>query len=359
MKILIVDDSVTFRTAIKTALSSEKDIEIVGSAANGKIALQKLQDTAVDLVILDLEMPEMDGVETLKAIKEIGLKLNVIIFAAPTEAAYEKVRMALKSGADEFLAKPITTAEEGGISAAIDRIRVDLVPRIRLLGARKAKTFGLTDSLTSAPPLVNNKEVTWTKRDLSFFKPDAIVIASSTGGPMALETLFEGLKPPIRIPIYIVQHMPPPFTKSLAERIQIITGISTAEGLQGEKAVPGKIYVAPANYHMTLAPDSPYPRIFLSSGPRINFVIPAADPLFESATNIYGSKLMGIVLTGMGEDARSGSCAIKRRGGGVMIQDEPTSVVWGMPGAVFEAKAFDMMHSLKQCGEIFRIMASS
>ena len=357
MKVLIVDDSVTFRTAIKTALTSEKDIDIVGSAANGKIAVQKLQDTPADLVILDLEMPEMDGVETLQAFKEVGLKPNVIIFAAPTQSAYDKVRAALQAGADEFLAKPITTAEEGGISAAIERIRMELLPRIRLLGARKSYGSIREPSSGEKFPSQSSKETPWSKIDLSTFKPEAIVIASSTGGPMALETLFEGLKPPIKVPIFVVQHMPPPFTKSLAERLQIITGLPAAEGILGEKAVPGKIYVAPANYHMSLIAGAPFPRIHLSSGPRVNFVIPAADPLFETASLVYGSKLMAFVLTGMGEDARSGSCSIKRRGGGVMIQDEATSVVWGMPGAVFEAKAFDAVASLSLCGTAFRAMA--
>jgi two-component system chemotaxis response regulator CheB len=357
MKVLIVDDSVTFRTAIKTALTSEKDIDIVGSAANGKIAVQKLQDTPADLVILDLEMPEMDGVETLQAFKEIGLKPNVIIFAAPTQSAYDKVRAALQAGADEFLAKPVTTAEEGGISAAIERIRMELLPRIRLLGARKSYgTIKEPSSGENSPPK-SSKETPWSKIDLAAFKPEAIVIASSTGGPMALETLFEGLKPPVKVPIFVIQHMPPPFTKSLAERLQIITGLPAAEGILGEKAVPGKIYVAPANYHMSLIAGAPFPQIHLSSGPRVNFVIPAADPLFETASLVYGSKLMAFVLTGMGEDARSGSCSIKRRGGGVMIQDEATSVVWGMPGAVFEAKAFDAIAPLSLCGTTFRAMA--
>lgn len=359
MKVLIVDDSVTFRTAIKTALASEKDIEIVGSAANGKIAIQKLQDTPADLVILDLEMPEMDGVETLHGFKEVNLKPAVIIFAAPTQSAYDKVRMALQAGADEFLAKPITTAEEGGISASIERIRMELVPRIRLLVAKKAAKDHTGFPHAGHSDFASSSEVTWIKRDLTYFKPSAIVIASSTGGPMALEALFEGLRSPVNIPIFLVQHMPPPFTKSLADRLQMITGLPAAEGTHGEKVLPGRIYVAPANYHMSLYPDAGQPRISLSTGPRINFVIPAADPLFESAAQIYGQKLMAFVLTGMGEDGRSGACAVKRRGGGVIIQDETTSVVWGMPGAVFEAKAFDDIHTLQKCGESFRNMANA
>lgn len=357
MKVLIVDDSVTFRTAIKTALTSEKDIDIVGSAANGKIAVQKLQDTPVDLMILDLEMPEMDGVETLLALKEIGLKQNVIIFAAPTQSAYDKVRMALQAGADEFLAKPVTTAEEGGISAAIERIRLELLPRIRLLAAAKAygESKGGASDVSTVPQ--GTKETPWAKIDLATFKPEAIVIASSTGGPMALETIFEGLKAPVKVPIFVVQHMPPPFTKSLAERLQIITGLPAAEAVIGEKVAPGKIYVAPAGYHMSLIAGSPSPKIHLSSGPRVNFVIPAADPLFETASLVYGPRVMAFVLTGMGEDGRNGSCSIKRRGGSVMIQDEATSVVWGMPGAVFAAKAYDGMGPLELCGKTFRTMA--
>lgn len=358
MKILIVDDSVTFRTAIKTALIKENDIEIVGAAANGQIALQKLQDIAVDLMILDLEMPEMDGIQTLHAMREHGFKPSVIIFAAPTPSSYDRVRDALKAGADEFLAKPTSSVDEGGFSASVEKMKAELLPRIRLLGARKATALYHPNdrSAEELRPLTASPK--FAKKNLAQFRPEAIVMAASTGGPMALETVFDGLKSPLRIPIFLVQHMPPPFTKSLADRLHRMTGIPTSEAQHGEKALPGKVYIAPAGFHMTLLAHTPYPTINLSSGPRINFVIPAADPLFQTAASIYKSKLMGFVLTGMGEDGRDGAVAIKKTEGSVMIQDEETSVVWGMPGAVYEAQAFDDIGPLKKCGEVFRSMAS-
>ncbi|MFY7927305.1 MAG: chemotaxis-specific protein-glutamate methyltransferase CheB [Oligoflexus sp.] len=349
MRVLIVDDSVTFRATIRTALSHEEGIEVAGVAANGKIALAKLENEKIDLVVLDLEMPDMDGLETIRAIKQADFGVRIILFAAPTASAYEKVREALRLGADEFLAKPVGENALGGVEAAVERIRVDLVPRIRLFAQRLP-----TVPLNPGPSLTQAQGKSWVRKDLTQFHPEAIVIASSTGGPMALEHLFARIRAPLRIPVLIVQHMPPPFTKNLADRLAAISGVPVMEGQAGQSVRAGQVYVAPAGFHMRLEQGSDRrTQIEIYQGPRINYVIPAADPLFETASLIYGPNLMGFILTGMGEDGKLGACAIKNQGGGVMIQDQATSVVWGMPGAVHQAGAFDRMGGIEECASLF------
>ena len=368
MKVLVVDDSVTFRSAIKAALSGQSDIEVSGTAANGKIALSKLQDGPFDLMILDLEMPDMDGLETLQAMKERGIVVQTLIFAAPTAENYKKVSMALKLGATDFLAKPSGSNAAGDINAAIESIRAEILPKLRSLASHKQSPRG--DAAGASPghgssgtaqerrPSPAPSAVTWSKRELLGFTPQAVVIASSTGGPIALENLFARVQGPTRVPIFVIQHMPPPFTKGLASRIEEITQVRCAEGIEGEQVVANRIYVSPADFHMSLKVVNGATRITIAQGPQINFVRPAADPLFSSAATIYRGGLMAFVLTGMGEDGKVGACDVKRGGGGVMIQDEASSVVWGMPGAVFQAGAYDAIGAVDECGVVLRRMVT-
>ena len=347
MRLLIVDDSITFRSVIKAALSQEPGFEIVGTAANGKIALTKMKNDPVDVVILDLEMPEMDGIETLKAMELEKIKARVLVFASPTSRAYEKVRQALKLGAHDVIAKPIGENHEGSVDAAVDRVRDELLPRLRLIdsGAKLKAKIAQEAPVPAAVP-------SWQKRDILKMSPDALVIASSTGGPMALERFFEQIKRPLRVPVFIVQHMPPPFTKNLAERIAEITGFPAKEAEHNEVAVAGHIYVAPAEFHLKLNWINKKVQMEVYKSSRINYVIPSADPLFQSAADIFGPKLFAVVLTGMGEDGKRGSCAVKEKGGAVMIQDQASCVVWGMPGSVYEAGAYDKIAGIEECGQI-------
>lgn len=357
MKVLIVDDSITFRSAVKQALTNVEGLEIVGVAANGKIALAKLASTPCDLVTLDLEMPEMDGIETLKAIALMPIRPKVIVFAAPTTAAYERVMQAMKAGAIDFVAKPKAEASDAqsALAQAIDTIRNDLVPRITQLLAPNARGDGPRQPV--APAAKAPPPPTWERRRLRGFVPQAIVIASSTGGPLALEKLLSRLRPPLRQPILIAQHMPPPFTKTLADRLGVVTGCPAAEGRDGERLKPGQIYVAPADYHMLVERDLSGVKVILTQGDRVNFVRPAADLLFTSAARAYRQDLMAFVLTGMGEDGRVGCGDIKNAGGAVMIQDQETSVVWGMPGAVHALGAYDAMGSIDDCNAMITEMA--
>ena len=350
MRILIVDDSITFRSAIKAVLSDEKDMEIVGNAPNGKIALAKLLTDTVDVMIMDLDMPEMDGIETLRAMQKMGLKVLTLIYASPTPQSYQKVSEALRLGAYDFLAKSIPTENASGPEAAKDAVRKELVSRLRSIA--KAK---LNAGSSSVSPVPSDTSLTneWPKLKIDeFLRPQVVVIASSTGGPMALEKLFSKLSKYSRVPILLVQHMPKYFTAGLARRISDLTGILCNEGIDGEAVQSNRIYIAPGDYHMTIARSNGQNRIVLDQLSQINFVRPAADPLFSTVAELFKHSVLGFVLTGMGEDGKQGSAAIKRFGGAVMIQDKQSSVVWGMPGAVAGINAFDREGSIDECATV-------
>ncbi len=349
MKILIVDDSVVFRSTIKLALSGIPDIEVTGTASNGKFALAKLETNPVDLIILDYEMPEMNGLETLRELRKKDQQTRVIVFSSQTMSGAEKALEALRNGADDVLPK---TVNSGSSSESItEQIRADLLPKVLQFlakGTFQPKPTRIEPLLSSLPGSVQKEK--FSQNSLVYFKPEIILIGSSTGGPNALEVIFKELRMPVRCPILIVQHMPPVFTQCLAERLQEITKISAGEAKQMEVLRPGQIYMAPGDYHMTLFRDQGQIKLRLDQGPQRNSVRPAVDPLFETASEIYGNKCMGFILTGMGEDGVVGATAVKRCGGGIMIQNEASCVVYGMPGSVFEAGAYDAIGDLQQIG---------
>lgn len=327
IKVLIVDDSILFRSQIQTALEQSSAIEVVGTAQNGKVALEKMQALPVDLVVLDLEMPVLDGIATLKEIKSRGLNCKIILFSSASVSGAEKTLLGLNLGADDFVAKP--SGETTSLTPS-EKIKILLVPKILSLVVPR--------EVGSTPRPVEAQTFAWKS-----FWPEVLVIASSTGGPNALTELFTHLKAPLHIPILIAQHMPPIFTTSLAERLGSISGKVCAEGKDGEVLKPGHIYVAPGNFHMSLSGTKKEPVIKLDQGELRNFVRPCADYLFESAAALYGNKTLGVVLTGMGRDGADGAAAIKAKNGAVLIQDKDSSVVFGMPGAVYENKNYDFM----------------
>jgi two-component system chemotaxis response regulator CheB len=354
MKVLIVDDSVVFRSQISTALSNIPNIEVVGTAANGKLALQRLDQMQVDLMTLDMEMPEMNGIETLKALRAKNSKVKVIVFSSQTIRGAEKALEALREGADDVIAKP--ESEEFNFASAASAVRSALLPKIiqfkdQKLISLKTTTDGIPQvNLSLAEQLkkdlVKNRKSAFAKQNLHAIQPQAIVIASSTGGPSALEYIFSKLKGPFRIPIFITQHMPPVFTQILARRIGELTGVVAKEGENGELAKKNHIYVAPGDHHMEIEMSSEGPVIHLSQKPPRCSVRPSADYMFESASRVYRNGLMGIVLTGMGEDGAAGSKTIREERGSILIQNKETCVVWGMPGSVFELDEYDEVGDL-------------
>lgn len=343
MRVLIVDDSIVFRSQIKLALDGVSGIVVVGTASNGKIAVDKLEQESIDLVVMDVEMPEMTGLEALKELRRRGHKTKVIMFSSHTKAGADTTLEALSSGAQDFVAKP--SGEAISIDNAAGMIRSSLLPKVLQFLDRPTPAIAPASSTVKATKK-------YMKYPIESALPSILVIGSSTGGPAALEEALRGLRGKrLRCPVIITQHMPPVFTASLASRIENLTGISCAEAKHME-LLEKKIYVAPGDHHLTVGiVDGAY-RLLLDQGPQRNFVRPAVDPLFETASTIFGNRCVGVVLTGMGADGALGAVAIKEKGGGIVIQDKETCVVFGMPGAVMMTEAFDLMVSLEKISEL-------
>lgn len=324
-RVLVVDDSVVIRRVVTEELSADPGIEVVGSAANGQIALAKLTQVNPDLVILDVEMPVLDGLATLAAIRKSHPRLPVIMFSSLTERGASATLDALALGATDYFAKP---AGAGGIEESRRVIREELAPAIRALcTAKPATTFAPSKRPDVALPRSGRIEV--------------VAIGVSTGGPNALADIFGALPGDLPVPILIVQHMPPMFTRLLAERLTANSRVPVEEATSGAVVRPGRALIAPGNFHFTVARDGAQVRAILNQDPPENSCRPAVDPLFRSAAKAYGAGALGVVLTGMGQDGLRGCEAIRAAGGPVVVQDEATSVVWGMPGFVARAGLAD------------------
>ena len=348
MKILVVDDSIVFRSQISASLSGVESVEVVGSAPNGRIAIQKLQQLNVDLITLDMEMPELNGLDTIKEIKRLGLKTKIIVFSSQTIRGAEKALEALAAGADDVVAKP--SADNLDFSKAQAMIEEALIPRVlQFLNSRKR-----TSTVTLDTPSVVQPRVSQNKKNLKSFFPKAVVIASSTGGPSALENIFQNLKCNPKLPIFIVQHMPPVFTQILARRLTDMSGITVHEATHNQRVEKGNVYIAPGGFHMVVEKDSNGLVVKLNEDPHRNSVRPAADFLFESADLIFKHELLGVVLTGMGEDGAVGAGNIHNSGGGIIIQDKESCVVFGMPGAVFVNDDYDDIMNLEEITNYLR-----
>lgn len=351
MRVLIVDDSVVFRSQIKASLEGIEGIEVVGAANNGKIALQKLAQSSVDLITLDMEMPEMGGLETIREIKKAKFPLKIIVFSSTTTRGSEAALEALAAGAHDFVAKP--SGSEMTFENAATKIREELLPKIKQFLPRPTAKASVS-SLANLGVAATQSASPYPRRDLKTFNPSVLVIGSSTGGPPALEAIVRNLSLPVRIPILITQHMPPVFTASLAKRLMDQSGIEAAEAKHGEEIKPNRIYVAPGDFHMGLEKRGTQVYIRLDKNAQRNSVRPAVDVLFETAAEIYTYRTLGVVLTGMGEDGLVGARAIKEKGGGIMIQDQMSCVVFGMPGAIFQAGIHDDIGNLAAINELIR-----
>ncbi|CAN5125707.1 chemotaxis response regulator protein-glutamate methylesterase [soil metagenome] len=323
IRVLIVDDAAVFRRALSAEFASDPELDVIGTAADGRIALTKLTQVNPDVVILDVEMPVLDGLGTLKEIRKSHPKLPVIMFSALTERGAEATLDALALGASDYFTKP---SGSGGLEASLQVIREELIPQIKAL-CRKPTVALQAPAAPIAPGFKAPAEV--------------VAIATSTGGPNALAEVFASLPADLAAPIVIVQHMPPMFTKLLAERMAAQYAVKTMEGHAGDVLKPGHAYIAPGDYHMALKRDGRSVSIQLHQEPRENSCRPAADVLFRSVAQAYGPTSLAVVMTGMGQDGLRGCEAIKTAGGDVVIQDEPTSVVWGMPGSVKRAGLAD------------------
>jgi two-component system chemotaxis response regulator CheB len=330
---MIVDDAVVIRKILSDELGTDADIEVAGTASNGKIALQKIPQIQPDVITLDVEMPEMDGLETLLHIKRDYPKIPVIMFSTLTERGGAATIEALSRGASDYVTKPTNV---GKVTQAKEAVREDLIRKIKALCGHRS--LPVTPTTNPAPSKL-------------FFRPsgagpilpgtmgrlgDAVVIGVSTGGPNALARVIPALPADLSVPVLIVQHMPPMFTRLLAERLNAQSKFPVVEATEGMKIEPGKVIVAPGDFHLTIAGSRSVPVVVLTKGPPENSCRPAVDVLFRSAVKMYGGELLGVVLTGMGQDGMLGAREIKEAGGTIIAQDKATSVVWGMPGAVVE-----------------------
>ncbi len=343
----MIDDAVVIRRLVSDVLNADPAIEVVGTAANGRIGLAKIPQVNPDLVTLDIEMPEMDGLATLAAIRKAYPLLPVIMFSTLTARGAAATLDALALGANDYVTKP---ANVGSVAAAIERVREDLVPKIKafcrhLMASPPASLVPPASRPTLRPAPLRSSPV----------RIDLLAIGSSTGGPNALAAILPDLPADFPVPIVIVQHMPPVFTRSMADRLNAQSKIAVSEAAAGERLEPAHAYVAPGDFHMALNRDLAGTRLRLHQATPENSCRPAVDVLFRSVAEVYGAAVLAVVLTGMGKDGLNGCQNIRDRGGQVLAQDEATSVVWGMPGFVAKAGLADQVLPLDRIStEIIR-----
>jgi two-component system chemotaxis response regulator CheB len=350
-RVLVVDDSVVMRRIISEAIACDS-VEVVGTAANGRIALQKIDLVRPDVVTLDIEMPEMDGLDVLKRLRETHPSLRVIVFSSLTESAAEVTLKALAAGAADYDTKP---SNAYGAGDAVRAVRESLLPKLLALGSRSKRR-----PPASAPALKTSEPVQ-ARPSASTFKPadpvigtqvrvsgsprihhtiDVVAIGASTGGPNALADVFRDL-PKLGVPIVVSQHMPPMFTRMLAERLNSSSACEVREAVDGDILAPGLALIAPGDFHMLLRRDGVHVVVSLGRGLPENSVRPSVDPMLRSAVEVYGAGILTVILTGMGQDGLRGCEVVHGAGGQIVAQDEASSVVWGMPGFVVRAGLAD------------------
>lgn len=361
-RVLIVDDSRIFRSALQAALADQAEIDVVGSVFSGQKALEFLQATPPDVVTLDVEMPGMDGLETLRAIQRLNATrppesaIGVIMVSAHTRRGADITIRALQDGAFDFIAKPSGPNHDDNLQ----QLRQQLLSRIRLflLSRRRVAAPSLAaPSLAAEPTATRQPPAALTGRHLQWWGAvshravRALVVAASTGGPKALETLLPGLRQHTNLPILVVQHMPPDFTRSLAESLARLTRSTVIEARDGQAIQSATTYIAPGGKHLLVRQERGQPVIGTNEQPPENGCRPSADILFRSAATAWRSDLVAIVLTGMGRDGTAGLAAVKRAGGYVLAQDEASSVVWGMPGSAVQASVVDEVVPLTEIAD--------
>jgi len=328
-------------------------LHVVGTASNGAIGLDRIPQLNPDVLTLDIEMPDMDGLEMLRRIRREYPHLRVIMFSTLTERGAAITLEALTLGADDYVAK---ATNEGSFGRSMARLQDEMIPKVKQFFRTPLQSAPGTQS---GPATTLSKSKPWQPIPTlhsSRPQPKVLVIGVSTGGPTALGTILPQLPSTFPLPILIVQHMPPLFTRLLAERLNSTCQLSVEEGSQGCLVEPGKIVIAPGDFHMKVAATGGQIRVYLDQSPPQNFCRPAVDALFTSVGEVYGGGALAVILTGMGQDGLRGASTLKAQGASIFAQDEASSVVWGMPGAVVIAGIADRVLSLDDVvPEILRI----
>ena len=354
IRVLVVDDSVVIRRLVTHALEQDPSLDVVGAASNGGIALQRIPQFNPDVITLDIEMPDMDGMEMLRRIRREYPLLRVIMFSTLTERGAAVTLEALTLGADDYVAK---ASNEGSLDRSMTRLREELVPKIKQFFHMPAQDRAVAQPepahVPAAPP------ARWGTRVLPSTKvrPRVVVIGVSTGGPTALGSILPELPAGFPLPVLVVQHMPPLFTRLLAERLHSACRLPVEEAGQGNPVEAGKILIAPGDFHLKVVSNGAGVRVCLDQAPPLNSCRPAVDALFTSIADVYGGAVIAVVLTGMGQDGLRGAGILKAQGASVLAQDEASSVVWGMPGAVVNAGLADRVLPLDQVVPKILLMA--
>jgi two-component system chemotaxis response regulator CheB len=336
IRVLVVDDSAVVRRLVSDVLAGEPSIEVVATAPNGTIALEKIRQLRPEVVTLDVEMPEMDGLEVLSVLRRERPMLPVIVLSSLTERGAAVTLDCLHRGASDYVTKPtgVTSAAQ-----AAERLRAELVPRIKLFCPRHGPP---TTRRVVAPPAA---ALAAPEQRL-----DLVVIGASTGGPKVLPELLGALPPSFPVPILVVQHMPPVFTRTFAERLDQLLPLRVREAVSGEVVEGGCVRIAPGGLHLEARREGAQLRLLVHDGPMENSCRPSVDPLFRSAAKAFGPAALAVVLTGMGRDGVAGCREVRASRGTVLVQDPASSVIWGMPGAVVDAGEADAVLTPAELG---------
>jgi two-component system chemotaxis response regulator CheB len=348
-RVLVVDDAVVVRKMLSDVIACDPGLEVAGTAVNGKVALAKFSTLKPDIVLLDIEMPEMDGLTTVRELRKLDSRVPIIMFSTLTEQGAAAAMEALALGATDYVTKPSNV----DLSATSDAVSRELIPRIRVL-------CGLPETPSAAPmpPVPSFRPI--VSRRSPLLPVQVVAIGVSTGGPDALAHVVRHLPADLRVPVVIAQHMPPIFTKLLAMRLSAKSALPVRECVSGEPLVPGCVLVAPGDFHMMASPEEGVVRLKTNQGPKENFCRPSVDVLFRSIAQVYGGRALAVVLTGMGRDGLKGCELLRGAGARIYVQDEASSVVWGMPGLVARAGLADKILPLEQIGaEIVRATTAS
>lgn len=364
IQVMIVDDSAVVRGLTVRILESDSTIEVVATCSNGQIALQQLARRPVDVIVLDVEMPVMDGLTALPLLLKALPNVQIIIASTLSQRNAVVSMQALAQGAADYIPKPSTSR-----IGANDEYRRDLLQKVRALGRRGqalASTTGravhaVVGAAAQARPAVapvSRIASAVALRPPMQAAPHVLAIGSSTGGPQALLTLLGALPAAVDIPVLIAQHMPAAFTPFLAQHIARASGRPCREAADGEVISSGTIYIAPGDFHLEVAGTATRPVARLTKAPPENFCRPSVNPLFRSLANLFGTRMLAVMLTGMGSDGLEGAQALIHAGGSLIAQDEQTSVVWGMPGAVAGAGLCSVVLPLNRIApEIARLVS--
>jgi len=369
IRVMLVDDSAVIRGLIARMIATDPEIIVIASVPDGAQAVKRMARRDIDVIVLDIEMPVMDGLTALPKLIEIDPNVKIIMASTLTEQNADISLKALEAGAADYIPKPTSTSQIAGTS----NFRRDLLEKIKILGATARRDAGrplpktttrTTQAPSGSPGIAPATTQAVTKAPTSLFPgqiklrpatnvnpPKILAIGSSTGGPQALLALFKDLKPTIGVPVVITQHMPPTFTRILAEHIAKATGWACIEGVEGEVLKPNHAYIAPGDFHMEVVEQAGGMCLKMNQNPPENFCRPSVDPMLRSLVKVCGARVLTTILTGMGSDGLKGSQEVIDAGGTIIAQDETSSVVWGMPGSVATAGVCSAVLPLAQLGE--------